>query len=79
MRPDKIGVMFEKLPSGKVVLALAQRRDWRTDKITVTLKDIYQIQGVTVVADDRLALLPDGVTAEQAKNEIMAFAKEHGS
>lgn len=77
MKPNKIHLLVEKLPGGKIVLALAEpghEKVWRTPQVDKSLKEIYQNNGVAVVASDQFALIPDGQTAEAVMDEVRRFA-----
>lgn len=80
MRPDKVGVMVEKLPGGRTVLALGlSGRQWRTSKITEVLRRVYQQRGVAVLANDQLALLPEGRVQDDLMREVKQFARSVGA
>jgi hypothetical protein len=82
MRPDKVHVMIERLPSAPVVLALIEpgHDDWRDNKDVVdVLRDTYQFRGIAVVASDKLALLPEGRSADEVMQDVTRFARSVGA
>jgi hypothetical protein len=73
MRPDKIGVMFEKHGTN-IVAALRHPHpgngQWRTPEIEKELRSTYVEKGVAVVADDWTAMIPAGVKPDEVRAAV---------
>ena len=77
MRPDKIGVMFEKHGTNLVVALRFPSEGtgkWRTPEIEQELRASYVNKGVAVVADDWTALIPPGVKPEEVRQAVFDAA-----
>ena len=78
MKPDECHLMIEKIPNAPVVLALPEpgyENNWRTPKIEEVLKKEYQEKGIAVVAIDKMALLPKGMTPQEAWKHVLDYSR----
>lgn len=83
MRPDKIGVMIEKVPGVSSVMALAaigRENTWLNNREVVeVLKETYQRQGVAVITHNNKALVPEGRTTESVRKDLVSAARFVGA
>lgn len=79
MRPDKVGVMIEKIPGVTSVMALAalgQENTWMNNtEVTEVLKEQYQFKGIAVITHNNQALIPEGRTVESVLNDLAYAAR----
>jgi len=72
MRPEMIGVMFEKHAGLVVALRPHKGAKWRTPDIERELRAAYVDKGVPVVADDWTAMIPAGVKPEDVRASVFS-------
>lgn len=75
-RPDNSGYMLEKLPDVPVVIALLEKGRNITPEMTRDLAG-YKEDGIAVICGKN-ALLPEGMTAQQAESHVIEAAKSLG-
>lgn len=76
VRPDKAGYMLEKLPNVPVVIALLEKGRSISPEMTRDLS-AFKDDGLAVICGKN-ALLPEGITAQQAEKYVIEAAKTLG-
>lgn len=78
MRPDKIHTVIEKLPGVPVVLALVEPGfEYLMPKLKSQLA-IYTRWNTSIVANNGMAIIPDGVDPDLVKKQVVSAAKSMG-
>ncbi|MBU2613389.1 hypothetical protein KJ925_02955 [Patescibacteria group bacterium] len=67
MRPDKVGVIIEKLPTGKTVLADSAEQDTPIPKEII---DFYTSNGLAIAARGQRVYLPKNMTRKDVYHDL---------
>ena len=82
MRPDRSGVVIERLRNAPVVLALIDKARNAIDlpSVTAALRDEYVSKGVSVVSNTGYALIPESQKPDVAVQHVINAKREfaHG-
>jgi len=82
LRPDKSGVIFESLPSGKTFIALlnpGRENTWKTSKVKDVIESFLQSgKAVVVSSKPPQFFVPFGRSIEEVKEELLQTAEQYG-